>query len=820
MVSVFVSGSSIDIGRQLENDAREIYFDLSGLEDTYGQGTATLVHMRQPDSAPYVCDTRVYGQYLIWTVNNTDTAYAGTGKCELRWVVGETLAKSITYITFVAPSITAGEVVPDPYQAWYESLLEQITEYVIASNQIAVNTSDIATLDGRVDANASNIASLDSQADANTSAISVLDGRMDEFTRLPDGSTAGDAELIDIRVGADGTTYASAGTAVREQVRDLKADLNVLYSDVSVSWVKGIPTSTGTNGGGNGVMSNIVTNAQRVSLSSNCRAVLLIYSGTECLGKLNASGGIDSQGGNWRYFTGDISVGRLVGQFGGDGFVISAIPTDSTTVTSDTAQTYGDNNCSAFSAYSKDELDEKFAKKQDAVSKNLIGMTDGKLYSVDGLEVGTTLTMSTSDGAAVGLGTDGSEQYVMLGFYDDNKQMITYWSFNNTFTQRTITLGASSGAGAKYLSWLHSPRTALQLEFGDTKTEYAPYFESVVTLTKEIEQLTQNTNIVDLHKLDKNEVYALNKHYAVDGAVSNSFKALWVSDIHNESDRTVRMVDLLNDWGSSYFDIAINTGDTVLSLYSQDISWYNDAVSNSTVPILNTVGNHDSWATLSGTLEDKVNVYNKFIAPVAEQASIVQPSDASSNGYNYYYKDVGGIRVIVLDCMYWDATELAWFESVLADARTNSLPVIACSHAPFAQTYCSLLESIWNVGWFHRDGTTTDIAAAQAVKDFMDAGGIFVCWLQGHIHGDEIETLPNYGNQIALCINSFQNRGTTVVKNDDKGAYNYDCLTYITVDTITSSIKMYRIGANIDTAGHKRNGFVWNYSAGQLVTEW
>ena len=57
-----------------------------------------------------------------------------------------------------------------------------------------------------------------------TNELNVLDARMDEFASLPEGSTSGNAELLDIRVGADGETYQSAGGAVRGQVAGLKSD--------------------------------------------------------------------------------------------------------------------------------------------------------------------------------------------------------------------------------------------------------------------------------------------------------------------------------------------------------------------------------------------------------------------------------------------------------------------------------------------------------------------------------------------------------------------------------------------------------------------
>ena len=63
--------------------------------------------------------------------------------------------------------------------------------------------------------------------------IDTLQSRMDTFTSLPEGSTTGDAELIDIRVKVDGTIAPTAGTAVREQISELKSDLGNLRFSIT-----------------------------------------------------------------------------------------------------------------------------------------------------------------------------------------------------------------------------------------------------------------------------------------------------------------------------------------------------------------------------------------------------------------------------------------------------------------------------------------------------------------------------------------------------------------------------------------------------------
>ena len=77
--------------------------------------------------------------------------------------------------------------------------------------------------------------SLNSQIEqkANQSDLDVEKARIDSLTTLASGSTTGDAELIDGRVGADGVTYSNIGTAIRTQCGNLNNLLDIQYEVTS-----------------------------------------------------------------------------------------------------------------------------------------------------------------------------------------------------------------------------------------------------------------------------------------------------------------------------------------------------------------------------------------------------------------------------------------------------------------------------------------------------------------------------------------------------------------------------------------------------------
>ena len=117
------------------------------------------------------------------------------------------------------------------------------------------------------------ITDLDKRSTKNTSDIDVERKRIDNIAKLPEGSTAGDAELADIRVAADGTVYDTAGESVRGQINQidqkyeketgsLKEDLDDLTEPTKNKFTRDIIVSENGFEFKNNIISNNITDTK------------------------------------------------------------------------------------------------------------------------------------------------------------------------------------------------------------------------------------------------------------------------------------------------------------------------------------------------------------------------------------------------------------------------------------------------------------------------------------------------------------------------------------------------------------------------------
>ena len=140
-----------------------------------------------------------------------------------------------------------------------ESNAKQYAEDADAA-KIAAQDAQTAAEDARDDA----VDAKDDAVRAKDDAIDFLDDTKDQLDLLqarvdniiPDGTqTAGNTELLDIRVGADGTTYASAGDAVRGQIDNVTSEIEYVrgasqaaIEDISVNRFWMFPYTQTSNG--------------------------------------------------------------------------------------------------------------------------------------------------------------------------------------------------------------------------------------------------------------------------------------------------------------------------------------------------------------------------------------------------------------------------------------------------------------------------------------------------------------------------------------------------------------------------------------------
>ena len=203
------------------------------------EGVSCTIRGTKGDNFGYAAAVDVTAGSNVVTVTLTEqlTAVVGTGNVFELVFVGsaDDMKVSTENFKLAVERAALGEdtVISDSDLAYADQVLDQLQSVGAVNAQVQQNKANIAAEIARATTADNTLQSnINAEASARAAADAVLQGQIDSFVQLPSGSTTGDAELINIRTGADGVTYPTAGDAMRANDSSLKSHLTQDFNNV------------------------------------------------------------------------------------------------------------------------------------------------------------------------------------------------------------------------------------------------------------------------------------------------------------------------------------------------------------------------------------------------------------------------------------------------------------------------------------------------------------------------------------------------------------------------------------------------------------
>ena len=135
----------IYLGAQGENQAQTIIINVSAWLSSYPNGTVTLWHKRNGDSAPSPTGATLDRENgtLTWTPTSTDTYVSGVGEAEVRLYENGIVKKSRKIITGVSPSVTgSGQPLGSGWQDYLDAIERAAGVAIVKNGMIRFSIDD------------------------------------------------------------------------------------------------------------------------------------------------------------------------------------------------------------------------------------------------------------------------------------------------------------------------------------------------------------------------------------------------------------------------------------------------------------------------------------------------------------------------------------------------------------------------------------------------------------------------------------------------------------------------------------------------------
>lgn len=646
---------------------------------------------------------------------------------------------------------------------------------------------------------------LTTESSARSSAEAVLEARMDSFTNLGEGSTTGDAELVDGRIGADGVTYNNIGGAIRTQVSDLKVDVDYVAQGYQPVY-KNITWSDGYVGNSGAIIASTASqfalvpmnSGEKIVVNTRNNSVAIISSTTAqsvAVGD-TVSPIVKATSDTYQEFTYEATADiNLVICVRKDEYALSVM------------------KASEFSEKIAQNYVKEYTKHPFNTEGQRVRPTDGGWSYQNGFFVTDYIPCVPSEKIEYYGRSgwyNGEPLNALLAFYDADQAFIS--AISQFASETTNTTGHISTTVPQNAYYVRGSSNTNNDEFGVTlysfETDFAEIKEKVAKIPDDKTVVTTvlgaeiPTRVVADYGVTS--AYATAMKNAIDAWMSeyagDSMKVPFIlhTDQHGRLTSAKKGIFDLLDYLVNWDEVSaiFNLGDTVVNNWTDDSTNTNPLLRNATLEEalyclssipknkqINLYGNHDTWyegnvaTPVSGTLPSMQ--YNNPYFKATGLRTVVLPDNS---GFMTVYDDKNKIKYLVLaDWDYADkATEkpgdytgyqwywinqshLNWIVSEMS--KNEGYDLVLVSHValcleggiatdPISGSAISLstpeyivhwdnyLNALWNARKNKTSGTvSTGIISAS--YDFTNCTDDCLCAIAGHTHTDAAEYVGN-----------------------------------------------------------------------------